>query len=214
MQDWERLASRMVETQLRARGISDERVLEAVENIPRHVFVGPGMEQSAYGDHAMPIGHGQTISQPFMVALMTQALDLSGNERVLEVGTGSGYQTAILGRLAAQVFSIERVRELADRARATLDDLGVSNVAIMVGDGTVGWSEYAPFDRIIVTAGAPSVPESLLEQLGDPGVMVIPVGSQGMQELQVVVRKEGETTTDGAGACVFVPLLGREGWGK
>ncbi|MBD3349803.1 MAG: protein-L-isoaspartate(D-aspartate) O-methyltransferase [Candidatus Eisenbacteria bacterium] len=202
----------MVETQLRPRGIADERVLEAMKSVPRHAFVGPGMEQSAYGDHAMPIGEGQTISQPYMVALMTQALELHGDERVLEIGTGSGYQTAILARLAEQVFSIERMRALADRARRTLEGLGISNVAVMVGDGTVGWSEYAPFDRIIVTAGSPTVPESLLEQLKDPGVMVIPVGTQGMQELKVVVKEHGRTTIRGSGGCVFVPLVGREGW--
>ena len=212
MLDWERLAARMVDTQLAPRGITDGRVLDAMRSIPRHIFVGPGMEQSAYGDHAMPIGHGQTISQPYMVALMTQELELSGSERVLEVGTGSGYQTAILGRLAEQVFSIERVRPLAERARELLESLKISNVAVMIGDGTVGWSEYAPFDRIIVTAGAPNVPESLLEQLGDPGIMVIPVGTQGMQELQVVVKDRGATTVHAGGTCVFVPLVGREGW--
>jgi protein-L-isoaspartate(D-aspartate) O-methyltransferase len=212
LQEWERLASRMVDTQLVPRGITDERVLAAMTSVPRHVFVGPGMEQSAYGDHAMPIGQGQTISQPYMVALMTQELQLRGNERVLEIGTGSGYQTAILAKLAAQVFSIERVRPLADRARELLEDLNISNVAILVGDGTVGWSEYAPFDRIMVTAGAPGVPESLLDQLGDPGVMVIPVGTQGMQELQMIVKDRGETTYHRAGSCVFVPLVGREGW--
>jgi protein-L-isoaspartate(D-aspartate) O-methyltransferase len=213
LRDWERLAERMVDAQLVPRGIADAGVLTAMREVPRHLFVGPGMEQSAYGDHALPIGEGQTISQPYMVALMTEVLRLSGTERVLEIGTGSGYQTAVLARLAEQVFSVERVRPLAERARATLEQLGVMNVAIMVGDGTVGWSEFAPFDRIIVTAGAPDIPESVLEQLADPGVMVIPVGSQGMQELQVVDRANGKTTLHEAGSCVFVPLVGREGWG-
>lgn len=213
MRDWERQAERMVDAQLVSRGIADAGVLAAMRELPRHLFVGPGMEQSAYGDHALPIGEGQTISQPYMVALMTEALRLSGSERVLEIGTGSGYQTAVLAELAEQVFSVERVRPLAERARDTLEQLGVMNVAIMVGDGTVGWSEFAPFDRIIVTAGAPDIPESVLEQLGDPGIMVIPVGSQGMQELQVVERRSGETTLHEAGSCVFVPLVGREGWG-
>lgn len=213
MRDWESLAERMVDTQLVTRGIADERVLDAMRRVPRHLFVGPGMEQSAYGDHALPIGEGQTISQPYMVALMTEALRLTGDERVLEIGTGSGYQAAILARLAAQVFSVERVRSLAERARETLEQLGVSNVVIMVGDGTVGWSEFAPFDRIIVTAGAPEIPASVLEQLGDPGIMVIPVGTQGMQQLRVVERRDGAATSHDAGGCVFVPLVGKEGWG-
>jgi protein-L-isoaspartate(D-aspartate) O-methyltransferase len=213
LRDWRNDANRMVDAQLVARGISDAGVLRAMRDVPRHRFVGPGMEQSAYGDHALPIGEGQTISQPYMVALMTEALALSGGEKVLEIGTGSGYQTAVLAALAEQVFSVERVRTLAERARDTLEQLGVMNVAIMVGDGTVGWSEFAPFDRIIVTAGAPNVPESVLEQLADPGVMVIPVGSQGMQQLVIVERKGGQTTMHEAGSCVFVPLVGREGWG-
>ncbi len=202
----------MVEAQLVTRGISDESVLRVMRDVPRHLFVGPGMEQSAYGDHALPIGDGQTISQPYMVAAMTQELRLTGSERVLEIGTGSGYQTAILASLAEQVFSIERVRALAERARKALEDLRISNVAIMVGDGTIGWSEFAPFDRIIVTAGAPDVPASLAEQLADPGIMVIPVGTQGYQELRIVEKKDGSTTMRGGGGCVFVPLLGKEGW--
>lgn len=213
MSDWEGLAARMVESQLVPRGITDLGVLDAMRSVPRHLFVGPGMEQSAYGDHALPIGEGQTISQPFMVALMTQALRLSGSERVLEIGTGSGYQTAVLARLASQVFSVERVRPLAERARETLEDLRYQNVAIMVGDGTVGWSEFAPFDRVIVTAGAPSVPESVLKQLADPGVMVVPVGTQSMQNLKVIEKRDGATTVQDAGGCVFVPLVGKEGWG-
>lgn len=212
MRDWERTRNAMVDAQLVARGIADERVLEAMREVPRHLFVGPGMEQSAYGDHALPIGEGQTISQPYMVALMTQELRLTGRERVLEIGTGSGYQTAILSSLAEQVFSVERVRALAERARKTLEELHVSNVAIMVGDGTVGWSEFAPFDRIIVTAGAPDVPASLTGQLGDPGIMVIPVGTHGYQELKILEKRDGSTLVRGAGGCVFVPLLGREGW--
>ncbi len=213
MRDWQSLAARMVETQLVPRGITDHGVLEAMSRVPRHMFVGPGMEQSAYGDHALPIGEGQTISQPYMVALMTQALRLSGREKVLEIGTGSGYQTAILAELASQVFSVERVRPLAERARQTLESLGYSNIAIMVGDGTVGWSEFAPFDRVMITAGAPVVPESVLDQLADPGIMAVPVGTQSMQNLRVIEKRDGATTVQDAGSCVFVPLLGREGWG-
>jgi len=202
----------MVDTQLVPRGIADEGVLDAMREVPRHLFVGPGMEDSAYGDHALPIGEGQTISQPFMVALMTQELRLTGTEKVLEIGTGSGYQTAVLARLADRVFSVERIGSLAARARETLDGLGVANVAIRAADGTIGWNEYEPFDRIIVTAGAPDVPPSLLEQLADPGVLVIPVGTQGFQELQVIEKTDGAIATRTAGGCVFVPLLGREGW--
>jgi len=210
--DWENLRHEMVERQLVRRGIRDARVLEAMREVPRHMFVAPGMEARAYDDNALPIGEGQTISQPYMVALMTQALELSGTERVLEIGTGSGYQTAILARLAEQVFSVERVSSLARTARETLEQLGMSNVAIRTGDGTIGWKEFEPYDRIIVTAGAPEVPPSLTEQLSDPGIMVVPVGSQGLQQLKVVRRQGGTLSTSDAGGCVFVPLLGREGW--
>jgi protein-L-isoaspartate(D-aspartate) O-methyltransferase len=212
--DWESLRNEMVETQLVPRGITDEAVLEAMREVPRHLFVAPGMESRAYGDHALPIGEGQTISQPYMVALMTQVLELTGSERVLEIGTGSGYQTAILSRLAEQVFSIERVESLTTRARAVLEKLGASNVAIRIGDGTIGWTEFEPYDRIIVTAGAPEVPPSLEEQLGDPGIMAVPVGSQGLQQLRVIVKSQGEVSVRDAGGCVFVPLVGKEGWSK
>ena len=212
MTDWGPVRARMVDTQLVPRGITDARVLDAMRTVPRHRFVGPGMEASAYGDHALPIGHGQTISQPYMVALMTQELGLAGHERVLEIGTGSGYQTAILARLAEQVFSVERIGALAESARRVLEELGVTNVAIQVGDGTIGWTEYAPYDRILVTAGAPDVPKSLVEQLADPGIMVVPVGAQGFQDLKIVRKEGGETHTRSGGGCVFVPLLGREGW--
>lgn len=212
--DWESLRQKMVETQLLPRGITDEAVLEAMRSVPRHLFVAPGMESRAYGDHALPIGEGQTISQPFMVALMTQSLELTGSERVLEIGTGSGYQTAILAELAEQVFSIERVGSLASRARQVLEELGAANVAIRVGDGSIGWTEFEPYDRIIVTAGAPEVPQSLVEQLGDPGIMAVPVGSQGLQQLRIIERSDGEVHTRDSGGCVFVPLVGREGWSE
>jgi protein-L-isoaspartate(D-aspartate) O-methyltransferase len=212
--DWDALREDMVATQLVRRGISDEGVLEAMRSVPRHLFVAPGMESRAYGDHALPIGAGQTISQPFMVALMTQALELTGHEKVLEIGTGSGYQTAILSELAEQVFSIERVASLATRARQVLEELGAANVAIRVGDGTIGWKEFEPYDRIIVTAGAPDVPPSLIEQLADPGIMAVPVGTQGLQQLRIVEKSEGEITTRDGGGCVFVPLVGREGWSE
>ncbi len=212
MTDWGPVRAGMVETQLVPRGITDGRVLEAMRTVPRHRFVGPGMEASAYGDHALPIGHGQTISQPYMVAVMTQELELSGDERVLEIGTGSGYQTAILADLAEQVFSIERVGALAESARRLIEELGVTNVAIRVGDGTIGWTEFAPYDRILITAGAPNVPKSLIDQLADPGIMVVPVGTQSFQDLKIVTKEGGGTHTRSAGGCVFVPLLGKEGW--
>ena len=212
MINWDKARRSMVEMQLVPRGITDEGVLRAMRKVPRHFFVPPGMEASAYGDHALPIGEGQTISQPYMVAVMTQALGLTGTERALEIGTGSGYQTAILAELAEQVFSIERVENLAKSARERLEGLGYSNVVVKVGDGTIGWSEFAPYDRILVTAGAPDVPESLLEQLADPGVMVIPVGTQGYQDLRIVTKEGGETSVRSGGGCVFVPLLGKEGW--
>ncbi len=214
MTDRETERQEMVERQLVPRGIADRRVLDAMRKVPRHRFVGPGVESSAYGDHALPIGEGQTISQPFMVALMTQELGLIGDEKVLEIGTGSGYQTALLAELADRVFSIERVESLARRAQKTIEELGYQNVLIKIGDGTIGWNEFAPFDRIIVTAGAPEVPQSLLEQLADPGIIAIPVGSRGFQELHVLERKDGVDTKRNAGGCVFVPLLGREGWGN
>lgn len=214
MMDWESLRQKMVETQLLPRGITDEAVLAAMRSVPRHLFVAPGMESRAYGDHALPIGEGQTISQPFMVALMTQSLELTGGERVLEIGTGSGYQTAVLAELAEQVFSIERVGSLASRARSVLEELGAANVAIRVGDGSIGWTEFEPYDRIIVTAGAPEVPQSLVEQLGDPGIMAVPVGSQGLQQLRIIERRDGELLTRDSGGCVFVPLVGREGWSE
>lgn len=214
MMDWESLRREMAETQLARRGIKDEAVLAAMREVPRHLFVAPGMEARAYGDHALPIGEGQTISQPFMVALMTQALELTGHEKVLEIGTGSGYQTAILARLAEQVFSVERVESLATRARQVLEELGAANVAIRVGDGTIGWKEFEPYDRVIVTAGAPDVPQSLVEQLGDPGIMAVPVGTQGLQQLRIIVKREGAVSVRDGGGCVFVPLVGREGWSE
>jgi protein-L-isoaspartate(D-aspartate) O-methyltransferase len=210
--DWASARRGMVESQLIPRGITDEGVLAAMLQVPRHRFVGPGMESRAYGDHALPIAEGQTISQPYMVALMTQELDLSGSEKVLEIGTGSGYQTAILSHLAERVFSVERVESLARRAREVLDELEIHNVSIRVGDGSIGWKEFEPYDRVLITAGAPRIPRSLMEQLADPGILVAPVGSQGLQELRIVRKEQGEVSIRRGGECVFVPLLGREGW--
>jgi len=204
---------RMVETQLRARGLRDERVLDAMASIPRERFLPPGARHMAYDDRAVPLGEGQTVSQPYMVAAMTEALEPGPDDRVLEIGTGSGYQTAVLATLVRAVYSVERFQALADDARARLASLGLDNVRIRVGDGTLGWSEEAPFDAVLVTAGAPSVPGTLLDQLSDEGGrMVVPVGDQGMQTLLRVRRTGYELTRERLMECRFVPLVGAEGW--
>jgi protein-L-isoaspartate(D-aspartate) O-methyltransferase len=206
------LRERMVRTQIEARGIHDERILGAMRDVPRHLFVTPGHEPYAYDDRPLPIGEGQTISQPFMVAAMTLALNPTPEDRVLEVGTGSGYQAAVLGRLAREVISIERKEALAASARRALAAAGVENVRVLVGDGSEGLVSEAPFNGIIVTAGAPSVPDVLTQQLADGGRLVIPVGGGDHQVLHVVTRHGGTLTTQMGEACVFVPLLGRYGW--
>jgi len=202
----------MVEEQMASRGITDERVLEAMRRVPRHLFVPTDRRGRAYDDAPLPLGDGQTISQPYMVAWMTQLLGLEGDEKVLEVGTGSGYQAAILGLLAHQVYSIERIERLADEARSRLEKLGFKNIEVVVGDGSKGLKKQAPFDAIIVTAGSPGVPQALLEQLKDGGRLVIPVGPSSMQMLTVVTRKGDGFHTDEVGSCVFVPLVGMYGW--
>ena len=202
----------MVERHLRVRGITDEHVLKALGAIPRERFVPEGDADRAYGDHPIPIGHGQTISQPYMVALMTQCLGTSSKEKVLEIGTGSGYQTAVLCELAGEVYTIERVPELSQRASKTLRELGYRNFQERVGDGTLGWPEKGPFDAIMVTASAPEVPESLKRQLAEGGRLVIPVGPQGMQVLMVLTRQGGRTEEEAVCDCVFVRLIGKEGW--
>jgi len=212
MIDFEKERSRMVEEQIAYRGISDPRVLAVMGRVPRHEFMPEALRTQAYGDHAMPIGEGQTISQPYMVALMTELLALKGDERVLEIGTGSGYQAAILAELCQKVFTVERVKTLADKARATLDRLGYKNVAMKVFDGTYGWKEMAPFDAIIVTAAAPKVPEALLEQLMEGGRLVIPVGERYSQVLLRVTKSASGVTTTTSVPCMFVPLIGNHGW--
>jgi protein-L-isoaspartate(D-aspartate) O-methyltransferase len=202
----------MVETQIRARGVSDERVLAVVAEVPRHEFVAVPDQGSAYDDRPLPIGERQTISQPYMVAVMTEILALSGAERILEIGTGSGYQTAVLSRLAAEVFTIERIPALAVRARETLDRLGYRNVRYRVGDGSLGWPEEAPFQAVIVTAATPSIPPALLDQLAGTGILVAPVGERGMQELVSVRRERGLDRKKVHFSCTFVPLLGAEGF--
>ena len=211
--DWSARRAGMVSEQLRRRGIDDPKVLAALERVPRERFVPPVQKRYACDDRALGIGHGQTISQPYMVAVMTQALGVEPGAKVLEIGTGSGYQTAVLAALDAQVFSVERVPVLADRARRTLEELGAKNVTIRAGDGLLGWPEQAPFARILVTAGAPSVPRPLLEQLApDGGRLVAPVGPRDMQELVVVERRGTEWTTETLLECRFVPLVGSEAW--
>jgi protein-L-isoaspartate(D-aspartate) O-methyltransferase len=202
----------MVESQLRSRGIHDARVLDAMLRVPRHSFVAEPSRQQAYADHPLPIGEEQTISQPFINAISLQALSLTGREKVLEIGTGSGYQTALLALLAESVYSIERHSALARSAEAVLAQLGLSNVSIAVADGSRGWREHAPFHAILVSAAAPQVPESLLEQLADGGRMVIPVGSQNTQELQLVTKAEGSAHVEIIEGCRFVPLIGAEGF--
>lgn len=204
--------NRMVDTQLAPRDIVDIRVLEVFRKVPRHMFVKESLWDEAYGDFPLSIDFGQTISQPYIVALMTQCLELNGTEEVLEVGTGSGYQSAILAELAKQVYSIERHEELVTNARNILDQLGYTNIHIKTGDGTLGWEEFGPYDGIIVTAGAPSVPKTLKDQLRDNGRLVIPVGGTYSQTLTVVKRSGNKFTENQICGCVFVPLVGKYGW--
>ncbi|MFC1530421.1 protein-L-isoaspartate(D-aspartate) O-methyltransferase [Gemmatimonadota bacterium] len=206
---------RMVEEQLALRGITDPKVLMAMRFIPRHFFTEESFWGKAYDDHPLPIGQGQTISQPFMVALMTQALKVEDDHRVLEIGTGSGYQAAILAKLAKKVFTIERHGVLAKRAREVFDRLDIHNIAIRIGDGTIGWSEFAPYDGIVVTAGSPDVPQPLLNQLSEEGGrLVIPVGERGFQRLKVITRTGDRWQTTEDVGCTFVPLVGKHGWAE
>jgi protein-L-isoaspartate(D-aspartate) O-methyltransferase len=202
----------MVREQLMARGISDERVLDAMGRIPRHRFVPPALAHTAYEDHPIPIGEGQTISQPYMVAAMTELLELRPEDKVLEIGTGSGYQTAVLAAIAREVYSIERHPELTRNARWLLDGLGLTNVHLRTGDGSQGWPEHAPFDAILVTAGGPSIPRPLTEQLAPGGRMVCPVGERTLQRLAIVTHTPEGLRTDWGMRCIFVPLVGAAGW--
>ena len=209
---YERERLHMVDDQLVPRGITDARLLDAMRRVPRHLFVEEALRGRAYGDHPLPIGEEQTISQPFIVALMTQLLELTGREKVLEVGTGSGYQTAVLAELARRVCTIERLPRLAERARALLEGLGYTNVWVRVGSGTLGWPDEAPFERILVTAGGPSVPPPLFQQLGEGGRMVLPLGDASNQILTVVEKVRGEMRTREHGECKFVKLVGKYAW--
>ena len=202
----------MVQEQILARGVTDARVVAALRKIPRHVFVDPGIVNRAYDDCALPIGEKQTLSQPYMAARMSEALALSGGEQVLEIGTGSGFQTALLAELCFNVFSVEKLRALSRRARALLDQLDYHNIALHVGDGTIGWSEHAPYDAIIVTAGAPQAPRPLLDQLAVGGRLVIPIGDEQSQTLTRLVRTRTSFKKEQLGECKFVKLLGKYGW--
>jgi protein-L-isoaspartate(D-aspartate) O-methyltransferase len=210
--NFESARMRMLREQLIPRGITDQRLLDAMSDVPRHLFVQDALRGQAYGDFSMPIGLGQTISQPYIVALMTQALELKGEETVLEIGTGCGYQTAVLAKLAERVFSIERLKELHIRARQTLDQLQVFNAICTTDDGTLGWPQYSPFDAIIVTAGGPDIPKALIDQLADPGRLVIPIGDRETQELVVLKKENGEISRHVIEQVRFVSLIGSQGW--
>jgi protein-L-isoaspartate(D-aspartate) O-methyltransferase len=207
---WER--DRMVEEQLVSRGVRDVRVRDAMRRVPRHLFVEEALRDRAYGDHPLPIGLGQSISQPFMVGRMTELLGLRGPEKVLEIGTGSGYQAAVLGELSARVCTIERIPKLARQARGLLETLGYHNVWVRVANGTLGWPDEAPFDRILVTAGGPHVPPPLFEQLAEGGLMVMPVGEANAQVLQVIEKRGGAMHATSYAGCVFVKLVGKYAW--
>jgi protein-L-isoaspartate(D-aspartate) O-methyltransferase len=210
--DYPLARERMVNTQLVPRGIKNLMVLEAMGRVQRHCFVEEALSNEAYNDHPLPIGHKQTISQPYIVALMTEALELTGKEKTLEIGTGSGYQTAILAELCDKVYTVERIRDLMVRARRILGELGYNNILFKAFDGTLGWKEYAPYEAVIVTAGAPKIPSPLLEQLSDGGRLVIPVGNRFSQELIRVTRKKDNFIEKNLGGCRFVNLVGLHGW--
>ena len=210
--DYAHLRALMVDRHVAARGISDARILQAMREVPRHLFVAPVVASKAYGPGALPIGANQTISQPYIVARMIELLDLGGTEKVLEVGTGTGYQAVVLSKLASKVFSIERVSELAARATDLIRTLKIPNISVKVFDGTYGWSDQAPFDRIIIAAAAPEVPQPLIQQLARTGIMVLPIGSEKNQRLARVRHVGTSVQIEDYGTAEFVPLVGRFGW--
>jgi protein-L-isoaspartate(D-aspartate) O-methyltransferase len=211
--NFERLRDLMVDSQLIPRGIRDARVLEVMRKVPRHLFMDESIRHRAYDDMALPVGEGQTISQPYMVAVMTELLALKGAERVLEIGTGSGYQAAVLAELSGEVYTIERIQSLSDKAAATLRSLGYLNIHPEVGDGTLGLPDAAPFDRILVTAGAPEIPSPLIEQLAEGGILLVPVGDRSSQQLVRIKKEKSTLSKEYYTPCVFVPLVGKHGWG-
>ena len=205
---------KMVEEQILGRGIKDLSVMEVLSRVPRHLFVNSSLQHRAYGDCPLPIGENQTISQPYIVALMTQVLDLKGEERVLEIGTGSGYQTAVLAELASQIFTIERVKPLVKKTKELLEGLKYKNIVFKTFDGTYGWRDQSPFDAILISAATPSIPKSLIEQLADKGRLVAPVGERESQDL-VVLNKNGNRVMERKiGSCKFVPLIGKFAWSE
>lgn len=213
MVDPVRLRERMVREQIMARGVTDERVLKAMLSLPRHLFVEEALAYKAYSDGPLPIGEGQTISQPYIVALMSELLEVEEGMKVLEIGTGSGYQAAVLATIGADVYTVERIKKLFYTARKRFMDMRLFSVKLKLDDGTMGWPDEAPFDRIIVTAGGPEVPQPLVDQLADNGRMLIPVGeSRRMQTLVLVEKKDGEVTQTDKGGCAFVDLVGSHGW--
>ncbi len=210
--DYRLAREKMVKSQLISRGINDTGVLQAMGKIHRHLFVEEALVGEAYNDHPLPVGYKQTISQPFIVALMTEALELTGTEKTLEIGTGSGYQTAILAELSKSVYTIERIEPLLEKSKKLLKDLGYVNVYFKAFDGTLGWDEFAPFNAIIVTAGAPKIPRPLLDQMADGGRLVIPIGNKYSQDLIKVTRTEDHFKEENLGGCRFVDLIGIHGW--
>jgi len=212
--DYRLARERMVKNQLVPRGISDPRVLGAMGKVPRHCFVEEALSGEVYNDHPLPIGHKQTISQPYIVALMTEALQLTGKEKTLEIGTGSGYQTAILAELSDKVYTIERIRPLMVKARSILAELGYDNILFKAFDGTLGWKEYELYDAIMVTAGAPKIPQPLFDQMAEGGRLIIPVGNKFSQELIKVTKKKGSYIESNLGGCRFVDLVGVHGWNE
>jgi len=208
-----RLRERMVREQIQARGVTDSRVLEAMSTLPRHLFVEEALANKAYSDSPLPIGEGQTISQPYIVALMSELLEVEPGMKVLEIGTGSGYQAAVLGEMGAEVYTVERIKKLFHTARKRFMDMRMFSVKLKLDDGTMGWSEEAPYDRIIVTAGGPEIPEPLVDQLADPGRMLIPVGeSRRNQTLVLIEKRDGEIIRTDKGSVAFVDLVGSHGW--
>jgi len=204
----------MVERQIIGRGITDKHVIDAMLEVPRHEFVPEPFRGGSYEDHPLPIGEGQTISQPYMVAIMTSRLELKGGEKILEIGTGSGYQAAVLSKIAAKVYTVERIEKLAGQSRDIFNRLGYNNISVIVGDGSLGYNDESPYDGIIVTCAAPGIPEVYIDQLKCDGRLVIPSGDRMVQELKVITKKKSGVSEQNMGGCVFVPLIGRYGWEK